>query len=123
MPFCPECEAEYKSGVTQCPDCGSNLVAEIATEDRVYDTSDTPLVIVKTFTTNTEAEMVQEVLQKEGVRSLLQGEVAASSLFPIPATAVTLLVDERDVERAKELIEAYFEAEISSEVSGDNTSN
>ena len=31
MPFCPNCRTEFASGVTDCPDCGSELVATLPT--------------------------------------------------------------------------------------------
>ena len=30
--FCPTCRAEYRSGVTRCPDCDVNLVEELPPE-------------------------------------------------------------------------------------------
>ena len=58
------------------------------------------------------SKFVKEVLEQNGIRMLLQGESATGTLFPTPATGVNLLVDERDLARAQELVNAYFEAEI-----------
>jgi hypothetical protein len=27
--FCPKCKAEYRAGVTRCPDCGEALIAKL----------------------------------------------------------------------------------------------
>ncbi|MEW6733745.1 MAG: DUF2007 domain-containing protein [Acidobacteriota bacterium] len=112
MPFCPECLGEFKAGITRCEDCNRELVERLTPENTVHDMSATAMVVLRTFANTTEAEMVQEVLEQNGVRVLLQGEVASGTLFPTTATAVNLLVDERDLDRARELVDAYFEAEI-----------
>jgi hypothetical protein len=78
----------------------------------IHDRSDAKMVELRTFANTAEAEMVQEVLEQHDIRMLLQGEEATGGLFPTPATGVNLLVDERDVARAQELIDAYFNAEI-----------
>src|SRR5262245_37431827 len=112
MPFCPSCAAEYKEGVTRCEECAQDLVDKLSPENMVYDNSSSSMVELSSFGNTAEAEMVQEVLDQNGLRSLLQGDVTGGTLFPTPITAVKLLVDERDFDRAKELLDAYFEAEI-----------
>jgi hypothetical protein len=109
MAFCPNCEAEYKTGITVCPDCNVELVPELTPENKVHDTSDANPVLLRSFGTSPEAEMVLELLQRNGVRAFVEGGSFAVSFGNVSEVAV--MVDERDLVRAVELYEAYFESE------------
>jgi hypothetical protein len=110
MAFCPNCEAEYKEGITICPDCNMELVAELTPENKVHDTSEGEPVALQSFKTGAEADMVCELLASNGIRSFVQGGEFAI----IPSSfsqEVVVMVDERDLPRAIEIYEAYFDAE------------
>ncbi len=111
MPFCPKCLSEYKPTINHCNDCDLDLVRELTDENRIHDVSQASMIELRTFATAAEAEMIRGVLEQNDLRSMLQGETSSAGLFPA-ATSVSLLVDERDLEQAKELIDAYLEAEI-----------
>jgi hypothetical protein len=109
MAFCPDCEAEYKTGITVCPDCNAELVPELTPENKLHDTSDADPVPLRSFGTSPEAEMVLELLERNGIRAFVEG-----GGFAVPfgnASGVVVMVDERDLVRAVELYEAYFESE------------
>lgn len=112
MAFCPNCEAEYREGFTVCPDCNLELVAELTAENKVHDTSGGEPVPLQSFSNSAEAEMVREVLSSNGIRSFVQG----GDFAVIPSSfsqEVIVMVDERDLSRAVEIYEAYFDSETS----------
>jgi hypothetical protein len=108
MPFCPKCRTEYTEEVQRCSDCGSELVASLSAEaSGESKDADFQLVELSSFATVSEAEMVQELLESNGIRTVLRGEAD-----PIGVTSradpTTLLVGENDFARARELFEAFF---------------
>ena len=110
MAFCPNCEAEYKEGIKVCPDCNIKLVAELTPENTVHDTSDGEPVPLQSFKTGAEAEMVRELLEQNGIRSFVEG----GDFAVIPSSfsqEVIVMVDERDLDRAIEIYNAYFDAD------------
>src|SRR6266568_5191133 len=110
MAFCPECEAEYREGIGTCPDCGVDLVAELTPETMMHDKSDSEPVALKSFSTSAEADMVCELLQRNGVRAFVEG----GGFAVIPGSfsgEVVVMVDERDMVRAQELYSAYFDSQ------------
>jgi hypothetical protein len=108
--FCPDCEAEYKEGFTSCPDCNVELVSELTPETRVHDIEAGTSVPLQSFKSSAEAEMVNELLVNNGIRSFVEG----GDFAVIPGSfsqEVVVMVDERDLSRAVEIYEAYFDAD------------
>ena len=108
MPFCPTCRAEYRTGVTRCAQCNSDLVDSLpASEEHESAPGRVQLVELASFPNASEAEMIRELLEGNDVRTVIRGDVD-----PIGATSgaepATLLVDRKDLARARELYQAYF---------------
>lgn len=108
--FCPVCESEYESGITTCPDDNSELVARLTPENAVHDSSEAKFVALHHLGSPPEAEMVNDILTQNGIRSAVQSGAAdaLSPLFSSGSTGATVLVDERDYEKAMELYTAFF---------------
>ena len=110
MAFCPNCEAEYKEGINVCPDCSLELVEELTPQNKIHDTSEGEPVPLQSFKTGAEAEMVRELLDQNGIRSFVEG----GDFAVIPSSfsqEVVVMVDERDLDRAVEIYQAYFDAD------------
>src|SRR2546423_12972010 len=108
--FCPICESEYNPGIKHCPDDGAELVAQLTVETAVHDSSDARFVTLHTLSSPAEGEMVSDLLRQNGVRAVVQSGAndAFSPVFSATAPGVAVLVDERDLDRAKELYSSFF---------------
>jgi len=119
--FCPECEAEYEPGVTHCPDDGSALVDRLTAENAVHDPSEARLVQLYKLGSPAEAEMVNDILRNNGIRSIVKsgGSDAFSPLLSATSEGAVILVDERDLDRAQEIYSAFFGRDTTPLTGGD----
>ena len=108
--FCPVCESEYRTGVTYCPDDGAQLVERLSAEEGATDASEARFVTLHTLSSPAEAEMVNDILRQNGVRSVVQSGAndAFSPVFSAVSPGVAVLVDERGLDQARELYAAFF---------------
>src|SRR5437870_11754645 len=108
--FCPICEAEYEPRITRCADDGAELVERLTPETAEHDSSQARFVPLHTLSSPAEAEMVNDILQQNGIRSVVQSGAsdAFSPLFAVLAPGAQVLVDERDFDRANELYSSFF---------------
>jgi len=108
--FCPICESEYNPGVTRCPDDDAELVEHLTSENVSHDSSEARFVVLHTLSSPAEGEMVSDILRQNGVRAVVQSGAndAFSPVFSAVSPGVAVLVDERDLDRARELYSAFF---------------
>jgi len=108
--FCPTCEAEYEPGITHCADDGAELVERLTIEAGATDDSEARFIPLHTLSSPAEAEMVNDILRQNGVRSVVQSGAADqfSPLFSVMSPGAQVLVDERDLDRARELYASFF---------------
>lgn len=108
--ICPVCEAEYEPGITKCPDDNATLVEKLASP---HDSSEARFVALHNLGSPAEAEMVNDILQQNGIRSIVKsgGADAFSPLLSATWEGAIILVDERDAERAREVYESFFGAD------------
>jgi len=111
--FCPVCESEYEAGITICPDDNSELVKRLTSENALHDGSEAKFVTLHNLGTPAEAEMVNDILTQNGIRSVVQagGNDAFSPLLSVMSPGAVILVDERDFDRAQEIYASFFGAD------------
>jgi hypothetical protein len=108
--FCPLCEAEYEAGIARCSDDDTELVDHLTAENLVHDPSEARFLQLHKLGSPAEAEMVNDILRKNGIRSVMKsgGADALSPLLSATAEGAVILVDERDFDRAQEIYGAFF---------------
>ena len=107
--YCPNCEAEYEAGITHCADDGAELVERLSAESGATDDSEARFVMLHTMSSPAEAEMVNDILRQNGVRSVIQsGGADAFSPLLSQVSPGGILVDERDLDRAQEIYSSFF---------------
>ncbi|HEY6119139.1 MAG TPA: DUF2007 domain-containing protein [Pyrinomonadaceae bacterium] len=107
--FCPVCESEYEPGVRRCPDDNVDLVEHLNPVTS-HDQSEARFVPLHNVGSPAEAEMVNDILRQNGIRSVIRSgsSDAFSPLLSATAPGAAILVDERDLDRAQELYSAFF---------------
>ena len=108
--FCPVCESEYEPGITRCPDDDSELVNRLTSETAMHDSSEAKFVALHNLGSPAEAEMVNDILSQNGIRSVIKsgGADAFSPLLSATSEGAVIFVDERDLDRAKEIYASFF---------------
>jgi hypothetical protein len=108
--FCPTCESEYEPGIKVCADDGTDLVDNLSVDDGASDESEASFVTLHTLSSPAEAEMVNDILRQNGIRSVVQSGASDqfSPLFSVMAPGAQVLVDQRDLDRARELYSSFF---------------
>lgn len=108
--FCPVCESEYQPGITRCPDDDSELVTRLTPETTAHDGSEAGFRLLHHLGSPAEAEMVNDILSQNGIRSIVKagGADTLSPLLSATSEGAIIYVDERDYDRAKELYDSFF---------------
>jgi hypothetical protein len=118
--FCPVCEAEYEPGVSRCPDDDTELVQKLDPATS-HDDSEARFKALHYFNAPAEAEMVNDILRQNGIRSAVQSGAldALSPLLSSVGPGAAVLVDQRDYDKALELYTAFFGDDTSPLTGGD----
>jgi hypothetical protein len=107
MLSCPNCRTQYSDETSRCELCNIPLVASSPQIPDLEDNAGLDSVELASFPTVSEAEMIQELLETNGIRTVVQGEVDPIGIAS-RAESTKLLVEKKDLAQALELYRAYF---------------
>ncbi len=114
MLLCPNCRKEYEPGSAHCGDCGAVLVDASPDKSPGIQASEAgqELVELAEFQNFPEAEMIQELLEGNGISTVLRGEADPIGVASGAAPS-TLLVSLADLPQARRIYEDFFAADDS----------
>jgi hypothetical protein len=108
MLSCPNCQLQYPNQTIRCEPCNVPLVdlpPQAATP--IYDDHDLDPVELAGFQNVSEAEMIQELLEQNNIKTVVQGEVDPIGIAS-KAETTRLLVEKKGLAQAQEIYDAYF---------------
>jgi len=105
MPYCKVCRHEYAEGITRCPDCDVDLVAELPPEQE----SSVAQGYVRVYVAENQAEanIIESTLEEAGIKTWDQAEFGGVSEIPGlgPVSREDVLVLASDAEKASQVIQ------------------
>ena len=111
MPFCPECGYEYNADITECFDCGADLVEKYRTADEMY--ADVEWVRLYRLPGTVYAEMLKNALQNNDVPCVLLKSFFTSALVGQSTGLIgydsTILVPKEHVAAAEHIARGMVE--------------
>jgi Putative prokaryotic signal transducing protein len=111
MAYCPVCGLEYQEGAEQCVDC--HVALQPGPPPAPPPKEETPqghLVRIRVFSgpqSVMEADLARNILETEGIPCVLPGQYTGEMLPGIDV--IQLFVSESDAERAREVLQSYFD--------------
>lgn len=120
MRYCPDCRRIYRTGVETCPDCGTEIVEQEQSEELAAPAAPpaheggSDLTVVYTAPDQPVAEIVQGLLEAEGIHVLVHSEDSAilPILDPRAEDWGEILVPAADAAHAREVIAAYLSGRV-----------
>jgi len=103
MPICPNCESEYKEGVTVCPDCGQDLISKSDFNEGLINPEDWEIIL--TCSEEYEAEMVKANLEGAGINSLIIPQKDRNFPSVGDFSIIKLAVKKDDLETARQILD------------------
>ncbi len=111
MPFCPNCEFEYRGGIRSCPDCGADLVAHLpSAESAARRREEMRQVPLCTVAGEIHAKLVQDTLAAQGIPCRTEGCGLRHDLGTPTVGGdepIQIFVLQRDLARARSVFEDF----------------
>jgi hypothetical protein len=118
MLSCPNCRMQFSNETSRCEVCNIPLVDFSPQKPSIEDDDSLDLVKLASFANVSEAEMIQELLELNGIETIVQGEIDPIGIAS-RAELTKLLVEKKDLTQAQELYSAYFAGDATEGVQSD----
>jgi hypothetical protein len=118
MPFCPNCETEYKGHVSVCPECGEHLIdTSLEDLDDLSEEAEDDMVLLYRSTSRINSDSLMEALKDAGINYVFKpfddagGGRPKSGVKQLYRTVFVdgeFYVNEEDYDTAKEIAESVI---------------
>ena len=109
--FCPNCHYEYLPGVTNCPDCGEPLVAQLLPESVGGKINQEPPELITVYVTSDLSLIAaaKSMMGEAGIAYEVKGE---QRLYYYPLSSAEIQVDINRSMEAQDLLKDLEKSEI-----------
>jgi len=103
--FCPKCKAEYREGYLRCTDCDIDLVHELPPEPGPSYVEYVDFIKIRTYYSRHDADLAKSLLSANSIHAVVISDDAGGIHHGLAfSRGVHLMVQEEDVEKAKEIL-------------------
>jgi hypothetical protein len=114
MPFCPNCETEYKGNVSVCPECGEHLI-DTSVEDLedLSEEMEDDMVLLYRSSGRANSDALMDALRDAGILYVFKasedtGPRGKKTLYRTAFVDGEFFVNEEDYDTAKEIAESVL---------------
>ena len=98
--ICPKCGTELDENAVKCPNCGNVIRNDENTDNEAT-------IVIKTFSSEFEAEITQGILKEEGIESFISKDDEGSMNPALQLTVgVKLHIFEKDRDKVLEILDS-----------------
>ncbi len=114
MPFCPNCETEYKGHVSVCPECGEHLIdTSVEDLDDLSDEMEDDMVLLYRSASRANSDALMDALRDAGINYVFKaaedaGPRSKKGLYRTAFVDGEFFVNEEDFDNAKEVAESIL---------------
>jgi hypothetical protein len=114
MPFCPNCETEFKGNVSICPDCGETVVEGTVDEFEEAEVESNAAVCLYRSSSSTITQELSDALREAGIKFAfakvqVPADIAgAGELYSGDEIDGEFHVSEEDYEEAREITRSLY---------------
>jgi hypothetical protein len=107
--ICPKCKAEYRQGITRCPECEVDLVDAVPLESKPKFSDGEPVEVFSTYDM-ADVVFIKSLLDAENIGYYFKGESSLYVVKPLVGQ-VKLIVKKSDEEKVRELLKDFIDSQ------------